>query len=400
MRLIFDCRPETMYPLAKEGFSGGSQVYVKAIIRGLVANGHEVHVIAADLEEDERRGPNEFWWPPDCFPKRFDVAIMMMHARENPEYEAPFCILMTSCIDPWLGPDNAFANSFDAVPVFSQVHKDLLCQARPIPPEKCHMTGLGVELKDYFPPEGSPEYSETLLYAIFGDMRKQRKIREEVAGRHSQWRDKEKVPGRLLYGNDPARGLFYMLDIFDKVKARVPYATLHVTYDFDTQHSWRAWEHSQMAEMLWDCKRRLETTPGVVNLGGLDRAGIIREQLECQVHCAPQDPPGVGTQTHGIMQMECAAAGAALVLSDVEAFPEVFGAGAKILPVIGKFLPQRQNRCDAGDYAEVVISLMKDPRKWATWSRKARALAERNTWSAVVTRWETMLAGLKGEAVV
>lgn len=390
MRILFDCRQETLYPLAKEGFSGGSQVYVRAIIRGLVANGHEVHVIAPDLAEDERRGPNEFWWPPDYFPKRFDVAVMQMHARAEPEYEAPFCILMTSCVDPWLGPDNAFANSFDAVPVFSQTHKDLLCKVRPIPPEKCHITGLGVDLADYDVPLAGVDTSTVPYTFDYTQARKQ------LENPYSPL----KVPGRMLYGNDPARGLFYALDIFDRVRVRVPEATLHVTYNFDQQHGWRAWEHSQMAQLLWECKRRLETTPGVVSLGGLGRAGIIREQLECQVHCAPQDPPGVGTQTHGIMQMECAAAGAALVLSDIEAFPEVFGGAAKILPVIGKYLPDRQNRCDAGDYAEVVIGLMKNPKKWATWSRKARALAEKNTWSIVVDKWETMLAGLKGEAVV
>ncbi len=48
MKLLFDARPETMYPLGKPGFSGGSQVYIRAITEGLAAKGHEVHVITND----------------------------------------------------------------------------------------------------------------------------------------------------------------------------------------------------------------------------------------------------------------------------------------------------------------------------------------------------------------
>lgn len=368
MRLLFDARGETMYPLGKEGFSGGSQTYIKAITAGLAERGHQVHVITNDLETDEQRGPNLWYWPPTYFPHTADVAVMQMHARENPEYEAPLCVLMTSCVDPWLGPGHQWAGSFDAIPVFSETHKRLLCKLRPVPEDKCFLTGLGVCLEDYDSGMFTGPTGETLAFG--------------------------KVPGRMLYANDPARGLFYTLDVFDLVREQVPDATLHVAYDFDTQLSWRAWEHSQMAEMLWDCKRRLESTPGVVNLGGITREQIIREQLECQVHCMPSDPPGIGTQTHGITQMECAAAGAALVLSDVEAFPEVFGDGATILPVIGKYIPEAERRITAADYAAVVVELMQDPAKWAEASKKARALAERHTWSVVLDKWEAMLAAL------
>lgn len=365
MKLLFDCRPEVMYPLAKPGFSGGSQVYIKAIASGLAERGHKVHVIAPDLEYDEERGPNEWWWPPAYFPHNADVAIQQMHAHGNPEYEAPVCILMTSCIDPNLGKGDCYASAFEAFPVFSETHKQLLLETRPtVPADRVFVTGLGVNLDDYH----SVRQDEGNVTRLIG-----------------------KVPGRMLYANDPARGLFATLDVFDLVKKEVPDATLHVAYDFDNQLAMREWEHSQMAQLLWDCKRRLAETPGVVNLGGLSREAIIREQLECQVHCYPSDPPGRGTQTHGLTQLECAAAGAALVLSDVEAFPEVFGEGATILPVIGKFMPDWQRRVTAKDYAYEVIGIMNLPGEWQEASRKARALAETMQWSTVLDRWEAML---------
>ena len=375
MRLIFDARPETLYPLGKDGFSGGSQVYIKAITEGLASHGHEVHVITNDLELDERRSDNLWYWPPTYFPHSADIAIMQMHAQPNPEYMAPIAILMTSCTDPWLGPDNQFADSFDAISCFSETHKNLLCKMRPVKPDKCWITGLGVDLWEYS--SGATRISDDVL-----DFHQ-----SHIA----------KVPGRMLYANDPARGLFYVLDIFDIVKQQIPEVTLHVAYNFDQQLEWRKWEHSHMAQMLWYCKQRIESTPGIVNLGALTREQIIKEELECQVHCMPSNPPGIGTQTHGLTQMECAAAGAALVLSDIEAFPEVFGEAATILPVIGKYEQALERRITAADYAEVVVDLMKDSDKWLEASHKARVLAEKNTWSIVVDNWKAMLTKLVRE---
>jgi glycosyltransferase involved in cell wall biosynthesis len=105
----------------------------------------------------------------------------------------------------------------------------------------------------------------------------------------------------------------------------------------------------------------------------------------------PSDPPNVGTQIHGLTQLECAAAGCALVLSDVEAFPEVFGTAAHILPVIGKYRPELERRITAEDYAAIVVELMRDQEKWKHASTQARALAEQHTWSRVVDNWEAML---------
>lgn len=386
MKLLFDARAETMYPLGKEGFSGGSQVYIKAITEGLANRGHEVHVITNDLETDKRLGETLWYWPPTYFPHEADIAVMQMHARNNPEYEAPIAILMTSCVDPWLGPNHEFAPSFDAIPCFSETHKRLLCGMRPVRKEKCFVTGLGVELADYVAPvDPGGCYTNDCGKAYVHN--------------HYLPMLSYKVPGRMLYANDPARGLFYVLDIFDLVKRKVPEATLHVAYNFDQQLEWRKWEHSHMAQMLWECKRRIETTPGIVNLNALTRAEIIREQLECQVHCMPSDPPGIGTQTHGITQMECAAAGCALILSDVEAFPEVFGEAAIILPVVGRYEPALERRITTADYAEVVIELMQDGRKWADASHKARMLAEQNTWDMVIDKWEAMLAKLSSGVV-
>lgn len=360
MRILFDTRAETMYPLAKPGFSGGSQTYVKAIIKGL-SRSHQVHVIAPDQDVEECKD-GVWWWPSHYHPTDFDIAVQQVAINPQPDYDADLLIFMMSYSDPFLGPNGEWADKVDAYPVFSTVHKNMLLKYRPtVPADRIFITGLGVDLNDY-------------------------KLRVE------------KVSGRMLYANDPARGLFPLLDIFDLVKKEVPQATLHIAYDFDRQLVNRMWEHSHLAQMLLECKYRIAHTEGVESLGGISRQELIYEQLECQVHCMPSDPPAPGIQTHGITQMECAAAGAALVLSDVEAFPEVFGSGAIILPVIGRFYPESSYRVSPADYAHHIIKLMSEPKEWEKASKRAKALARLNNWDRVVENWENMIASLTGSS--
>ena len=360
MKILFDARALDLYPVGKSGFSGGTEHMVRKLAHGLAAN-HTVHVVCPDLEVEEQRGPNEWWWGPVVYPRAVDVyvAIHSMDMLPTAGVTAPLVVVATNAIDPPLLEQAA--EIVDAWPVFTEVHKRLLCANREaVDPDKCFVTGLGVDL-----PRRSPMT----------------------------------VRGRLLYANDPQRGLWHMLNIFDALRALRPYATLHVGYDFDRQFEAHRWQAAAMAEQMWECKRRLEETPGVVKLGNLSRLQLLEEQLECQIHAMPSDPPNVGSQLHGLTQMECAAVGAALVLSDTEAFPELFADAATILPVPGAFVPSAERRTDAQDWAEVIAELMGDSEKWADASQRARSLAAQHTWEQVVVRWEDMLATLAGEPV-
>jgi predicted dehydrogenase len=72
----------------------------------------------------------------------------------------------------------------------------------------------------------------------------------------------------------------------------------------------------------------------------------------------------------------------------------VFGDGATILPVIGKFMPEWGKRTDAQYYADLVIQQMKILEFWKHNSERARALAEKHTWSRVIDNWEAMMTSL------
>lgn len=390
MRLIFDATALQLYPLAKPGFRGGTEVYVEKVTAGLAALGHTVHVVANDADVEEQRSERLWYWPTAYHPTHAD-AVVAVHSLEyvSPDsaYDAPFLIGMGNGLGAFLGPDDEWAKWVDAWPVFSECHRDLLVKHHPnVDPAKCYVTGLGIEVGEYRHPHDNhngypcPICEQDFCQSGCTDAQKLATF---------------KVPGRMFFSNDPARGLWHVLDVFDAVKKRVPHATLHVGYDFQRNFERAKWGSNALAEMFWECRDRLANTPGVVDLGQLSREDLIREQLECQVCVMPSDPPNVGSQIHGIGQMEAAAAGAALVLSDTEAFPEVFGGAATILPLPGTYLPNLERRYDAQDWAEAVVQLMEDPEKWGEASRAARALAERHTWDAVVGKWQEMLVAIE-----
>lgn len=372
MRVIFDARALDLYKgWASGSFHGGTEGMVKRLASGLAAKGHTVHVVTPDLPEEEQRGEHEWWWGPENHPTHADAVVMVPSIEMIEPYSADHLIVATNGLGHALGNPEMV----DAFPVFSQCHAELLHKTQGVPLEKCHITGLGIDLDAY------PPFIEGVA----------------ASGRHAL--PFYKQPGRLLYANDPQRGLWHVLDVFDALKLEVPDATLHVAYDFDRQFEAHRWAATALAEELWECRRRMMMTPGVHSLGNLSAENLIREQLECQVHVMPSDPPNLGSQIHGLTQMECAAAGAALVLSDTEAFPEVFGEAAEILPLPGTFLPPLDRRFDAKDWALNVAAIMSDAERWDTMSRASRALAEQHTWSAVIDRWDALLVRL-GEGAI
>jgi glycosyltransferase involved in cell wall biosynthesis len=395
MRVIFDAQHLKLYPVGKPGFSGGTETMVRRLAHGLAEEGHTVHVVTPDLDEDEQRGPTEFWWPSHAHPSKADIVVMVGSLAGAEHYEADGLVYCTNGAElpDFLSPE--VAGIVAAYPVFSKTHARLMCQLNPgIPKERCVVTGLGVDLEEY----------ETGVERLRTEQNRPRRapVTDTSPNAGERWAQELdpseiracKVPGRIWVGNDPARGLWHVLDVFEVVQREHPEASLRITYDFDRQFEAHRWHQNAMSEMFWECKRRIATIPNVMNVGALDRADVVREQLEAQVHLWPSDPPNIGSQIHGLSQMEAAAAGCALVLSDVEAFPELFAGAADILPVPGTYIPDPEGdgrRIDARDYAEIVLDLLRDPEAWAKASQASRKLAEKHTWEDCLGSWLLML---------
>lgn len=347
-----------MYPVAQPGFHGGTETYLKRIASGLAGKGHVVHVVAPDQGKMEQRGAREFWWGSEVFPTDVNAVVMVPGLEMVEPYEADILVCMSNGVDPYLGPDQSWGVGVDAFPVFSECHRKMLCECRKVDPEKCFITGLGVDIDEYDP----------LL---------------------------PKVPARLLWSNDPTRGLYHLLDVFRHLKRQVLEATLHIGYSFERQFEHQRWQASATAEALWECRRHIAEDPAITVLPEIDHATLVGEIQACSIHVMPSDPTGAGTQIHGMLQMEMVAAGVPMVLSDTEAFPEVFGEVATILPLPGAFIPELESRYDAQDWADVTAEILADPEKQRQMASAGRVLAEKNDWSCVVDRWDSMLTTLE-----
>lgn len=124
-------------------------------------------------------------------------------------------------------------------------------------------------------------------------------------------RQAEKVPGRFIYCSTPARGLLDLSGIWPMIKERVPDATLHVTGSFAL---WGLPTDTPPAVGL------LGDQDGVTYLGCVSRSRLIQEQLESQAMLLPGSPSS--PEMCCMAAMECAAAGNALVVTDVAALKE------------------------------------------------------------------------------
>ncbi len=359
LRLIFDARPLTLYPMGKPGFTGGTEAVVHRLAAAMAKRGHEVHVITNDLQYEEHRGPNLWYWPKDNHPVVADIAIPIAHLETVGDLSAPLMVLLSNGIDPELAGHGDYV---DAFVTFTEAHSKLLAERSSIPLEKCFVTGLGIDVKE-MSVKATPVY------------------------------------GRLLWANDPSRGLWHMLDIFDHVKQAIPEATLHVSYNFDRQLYFHQWNANAIAEIMWKCKDRLENTPGVTNMGNLSHEDLLSEQMECHVQVFPSDPQNVGSQLHGLTQMEMCALGVPLITTEIEAFPELYADCATFLPWPGQFEKYDKKRGEmrrvtAKDWADEAVYLMKHPRKWATASRKAKMVAKRHDWSTMYDNYEILFQQL------
>jgi hypothetical protein len=352
--VTFDARALFLYPVGKPGFTGGTEHMVRVLARHL-SQWYTVNVVTPDLDEWEPRGENLYYWPPTMFPRKTDVLVMVQSLEGMDNYTAPVLAFATNGIDPIVGN---LTPSIDLYPCFSQTHIDMMTKARlTIPAERCVITGLGVDLPDMLV---SP------------------------------------CKGLMCWMNDPARGLWHMLDIFDEVRKRIDTARLAVTYNFELQFSHRKWQQSQMAQVLWECRERMQKTSGVEVWSEMTREQVIGLQQVQHVHVMPSDPPNQGSQIHGMAQLESASFGTPLVLADTEAFPEVFGQAADILPLPGTYVEGMQRRVTSTDWADVIEKVMLDETVYQEMRAASLELARQNTWAAVACNWHKMLESALG----
>lgn len=199
------------------------------------------------------------------------------------------------------------------------------------------------------------------------------------------WRypETEKIPGRVIYCSSPDRGLHLLLQEWPKIKRAVPRATLRIFYRL------RAWidgfnniaynpsieELRSRALYIDECLRRMSGPEwGIEVCDAVSRERIEREMCEAEVLAYPCDTTR-WSEGFSCTILEACAARACPVIFDTDALGEIYINSARVVP-----------RGAIDNWRNAVINCLQEDDTRALFNARARALAEKLTWSAHVDR--------------
>ena len=168
------------------------------------------------------------------------------------------------------------------------------------------------------------------------------------------------VPGRVIYHTSPDRGLSRLLGMWPEIRARVPHATLHVVGDVRGACTFAGPERSVRGRRAAELAANLvkaEQAGGVVLLGRLTRADLLRELSEASCFAFPADV-SAPCETWSISVHECLYIGVPVVLDPVDALGSLWGGHTAMPGDIG----------GAATFADGVALMLtdKDKAKWVS----------------------------------
>jgi glycosyltransferase involved in cell wall biosynthesis len=208
-----------------------------------------------------------------------------------------------------------------------------------------------------------------------------------------------KVPGRCIYASSPDRGLHIALTKWPKIKAAVPHATLEIFYHSlpayleilaQECHTVERREHRRRAQLIANGLAKRDAL-GITVVGSVSRKEMAAEYSQAQVYAYPCETVkgfanGWGSEGFGVAVLEGCASGAVPVITDCDAFGEVY-AGA--CPMI--------TRGDdwTDEWAATVVEMLTDEHARNAWIENGRHFAKQHAWPVLAERLEKIL----GEAI-
>jgi glycosyltransferase involved in cell wall biosynthesis len=138
-------------------------------------------------------------------------------------------------------------------------------------------------------------------------------------------------PHKIVYSSSPDRGLPALLDMWPRIRAQVPDATLHIFYGF---FNWRKMAEARgdtaQVEYIAGFEARIKqmSDQGVVFRDRVDQMELAREFLSAGVWAYPT----WFSETSCITAMEAQAAGLRIVTSPIAALNETVGERGVLIP--------------------------------------------------------------------
>jgi glycosyltransferase involved in cell wall biosynthesis len=203
-------------------------------------------------------------------------------------------------------------------------------------------------------------------------------------------------PLSIAYASSPDRGLHHLIEMFPEVRKRVPGAELRVYYRVEpwlddilsekAQHGSKHWKRASAVKNAFD---RLGTNGenGLYLVGQLTTAKMAAELCQTEILAYPCDPVKF-TEGFSVTVLDACAAGAAPIISGVDAFPELWTGAAKIIP-------GRPDNPGAREewIRTIVATLTADEASKAANRSMAFARANQLSRSTVAVRWAEVIRG-------
>lgn len=201
----------------------------------------------------------------------------------------------------------------------------------------------------------------------------------------------DRVPGRVIWASSPDRGLHWLLSVWPQVKAEVPHASLRIFYhidrwvshfvNVDTRVDPSYPEFAARAFYMQEAMRRIRARKdlSVEVFDSVSRRRMAEEMAAAQVLGYPCDTV-LYTEGFSATIMESCCAGVLPVVTDQDAFGEVYGGS---VPMVKSPVGDR-----IGEYKDLLVRALKDDGFRHEWRAKAKALSERYTWRKITEEVE------------
>lgn len=235
--------------------------------------------------------------------------------------------------------DNLHLDQVDRYFAISPIHKDLLTKRYQIPPEKMFVSRCGVDLSRF----------------------------DQVVPRER---------AKLIYTSAPNRGLDVLLEVFPKIKAEVPEATLHIFYGFNYLEAAARQGDAWLSDLIGRVRKLLDQ-PGVVFRGRVPLKQLTKEILSASLWAYPTD----FQENFCISAVEAMAAGVPVITSDYAALPSTIGDAGVLIKGDPRKEPYQK------EFVEECVKMLTDEGRWKDYSARSRDRAKLFPWDSISDEW-------------
>jgi len=208
----------------------------------------------------------------------------------------------------------------------------------------------------------------------------------------------DKVPGKMIWASSHDRGLHWLLEVFPKIKCKVPSANLHIFYNFDGLRRFIDSDGepgSELAEISRRARYTLEAIRRLDGKGVFVHESVSRERMRSEMASAevlayPLDPVRF-TETFGVTVLEACASGVVPILCRADAFGELWG------PVSACVSPPYKDHKE--EFVDKVIQILSDKDMRSRMSRQCVEYAGKFSWAEIAKRLDLTLKSRGAEGL-